>query len=423
MKLVYTVLRNSRIVTGLAVLCILSVIQSLAADTVNPYEPDANDSGISREVLLQAEDVIQQAVNERVTPGAVLIAGNDNRIIYREAFAKRRVIPFSEPMTVDTIFDIASCSKVLGTSAMTMLLIQDGRIKLDTKVADILPGFSENEKGDVTVWNLLTHTSGLPSYCDWKAAERLRGEKTQDEALIDYIASMKKIYTTGEYYLYSCLNFLILGRVNEIIAGESMHSFLGRRIWKPLKMRSTGYILTPGQLKRTAATRSDDSLEVGIVHDPLAFYHGSGRDHCPGNAGLFMSSGDMAIMAQLILNGGIYNGVRIYSRDIVNLWTAPQINKPAFNAKKPWYKDNLKSHTLGWVVYRDKPWIDEKAPAGSFIGHSGWTGTSIWIDKYSKTFIIFNTNCIHINPNPQIGPCRKEITGLLLKSIDIYREN
>ena len=422
MKPAYSIIRKFRITSGLLILSILTMIQSLKADTVNPGNNLNEDTGINYEVFLQVNNIILEAVRKKAAPGAVLIVGNDNRIVYRKAFARRRVIPFSEPMTADTIFDIASCSKVLGTSAMTMLLIQDGKIKLETKVADILPRFSQNEKGDITVWNLLTHTSGLPSYCDWKEAEKLRCEKTRDDALIDYISSMKKIYNTGEYYFYSCLNYLILARVNEIVAGKSMHNFLKRRVWRPLGMKSTGYILTPEQLKRTAATRNDDSLEVGVVHDPLAGYHGSTRDHCPGNAGLFMSSGDMAIMAQLILNGGIFNGVRIYKRGVVELWTSPQFIKPAFIAMKPWYKGSLKSHTPGWVVYRDKPYIDEKAPAGSFIGHSGWTGTGIWIDKYSKTFIVFNTNCVHINPDPQIGPYRRDIIGLILKSLKIYRE-
>ncbi|HQH12723.1 MAG TPA: serine hydrolase, partial [Candidatus Sumerlaeota bacterium] len=293
------------------------------------------EAGFDPGIFKSVDTILQEAIVKNVTPGAVLLVGKDNMIVYEKAYGNRRLRPHIEPMTADTIFDLASCSKVLGTSTMAMLLIQDGKLQLDTKVADVLPQFAQNEKGNVTVWNLLTHTSGLPAYCDWKEAEKLRGNKTPDDALIDYIASLKKKYPTGEYYIYSCLNFLTLARVNETIAGESMHSFLKRRVWDLLNMTSSGYLLTPEQKLRTATTTSTDSLDdIGIVHDPLARYHKATDKHCPGNAGLFMSSGDMAVMAQLILNKGIYNGIRIFKPETVDLWTQPQIHLPAYDAKK-----------------------------------------------------------------------------------------
>lgn len=421
MRVLYKTIYHYRVVLPVTFCVILSLLRPLEADMPPRGMIPHGRTGICSDMFWKINETILKSLNKKAAPGVVLIFGSESSIFYSRAFATRRIIPFAEPMTVDTIFDIASCTKVLGTSAMTMLLIQDGRLSLDAKVADIIPGFSRNGKGSVTVRNLLTHTSGLPSYCDWKKAEKLRGIKTRDDALIEYISSMKPVFNTGEFYLYSCLNFLILARLNEIVAGESMHSFLKRRVWDPLGMKSTGYILTPEQLKRTATTQHDFSLKVGIVHDPLAYYYKTTKYHCPGNAGLFMSSGDMAIMAQLILNRGIYNGVRIYKQAIVDLWTRTSMTRPAFNAKKTGNRGGLRSHALGWVVFRDRPYINEKAPGDSFIGHAGWTGTCIWIDKYSKTFVIFNTNCVHINPDPQINQYRRNIIDLVIKSINIYR--
>ena len=377
------------------------------------------EAGFDPGIFKSVDTILQEAIVKNVTPGAVLLVGKDNMIVYEKAYGNRRLRPHIEPMTADTIFDLASCSKVLGTSTMAMLLIQDGKLQLDTKVADVLPQFAQNEKGNVTVWNLLTHTSGLPAYCDWKEAEKLRGNKTPDDALIDYIASLKKKYPTGEYYIYSCLNFLTLARVNETIAGESMHSFLKRRVWDLLNMTSSGYLLTPEQKLRTATTTSTDSLDdIGIVHDPLARYHKVTDKHCPGNAGLFMSSGDMAVMAQLILNKGIYNGIRIFKPETVDLWTQPQIHLPAYDAKKPDNKGDMVRRALAWIYYQEPLYICKGAPEGSAIGHTGWTGTYIWIDKHTGTFAIINTNCVHADPDPKIGPYRRRVIEVIQKSLN-----
>ena len=380
--------------------------------------------GIDSASLSQMDELIQEALDKKDAPGAVLLIGKDNKIVDFKAYGNRRVEPFREAMTKNTIFDLASCSKVLGTSAMTMLLLQDGKISLETKVAEILPQFADKEKGDVTVWNLLTHTSGLPPYCDWKEADKLRGDKTTDQALIDYISSLGKRYPTGQMYLYSCLNFLTLARVNETVAGESMHSFLKRRIWDPLGMKSTGYLLTPEQIRLTAPTSKGDTLEgVGIVHDPLAHYYKATEKHCPGNAGLFMSTGDMAIMAQLVLNKGLYNNVRIFEPETIDLWTRPHITLPEYDAKKePDHKGDIYRRALAWINYQDPPYVTKKAPDGSFIGHTGWTGTYIWIDKSSQTFLIFNTNTVHPGGEPKIHPYRKRVTEAILKSLIIYKD-
>ncbi|MBN1902021.1 serine hydrolase [Candidatus Sumerlaeota bacterium] len=393
----------------------------------SPYLPLGSDSPENLEInpnILQKIDVIvEEAIRNNDAPGAVALIGKDNKIAFFKSYGNRRIRPYLDPMTKDTIFDLASCSKILGTSTMTMLLLEDGKITLQTKVADILPQFAQNGKGDVTIWNLLTHTSGLPPYCDWKEADNKRGNKTQADALIDYICSLGKRYPTGEFTLYSCLNYLTLARVNETVAGESMHDFLKKRVWNPLHLESSGYFLTEEQLKRTAPTSKGDTVTgVGIVHDPLARYHTATPEHCPGNAGLFMSSHDMAVMAQMILNKGRYNNVRIFKPETIDLWTSLQITLSTYDSqKKPDFKGEITRRCLGWICYMEPPYTVPNAPDASFIGHTGWTGTYIWIDKNSKTFLIFNTNTVHPDGEPKIHPYRKRITETLLKSLKLYQ--
>jgi len=378
--------------------------------------------GINAQSLSNVDDIIQEAIRKGDAPGGVLIVGKDNKIVYYKAYGNRRVKPNIEPMTKDTIFDLASCSKVLGTSTMAMLLIQDGKLSLDTPVADILPQFARNGKGDVKVWNLMTHTSGLKPYCDWKKAEEKRGGKPTSDALIDYISSLEKSYPTGQFYWYSCLNFLTLARVNETVAGESMHSFLKRRVWDPLELKSTGYLLNEEQLRRTAPTSKGDSTgNIGVVHDPLANYYKATTGHCPGNAGLFMSARDMAVMAQLVLNGGMYNSVRILEPETIDLWTRPHMTLPRYDSKKPDNRGEMNRRALAWINYLDPPYVAEMAPDGSFIGHTGWTGTYIWIDKHTGTFIVFDTNTVHPGGDPKIHPYRKRITKVVLDSLEEYR--
>ncbi len=389
--------------------------------TLQKGVPD--EVGIDSGRLADIDAIIAEAISKGDAPGAVVIIGKDNKIIWEKAYGNRRIRPFAEPMTPDTIFDLASCSKVLGTSAMAMLLIQDGKLRLEDKVSKYIPEFAANGKDDVTVWNLMTHTSGLAAYCSWQEADKLRGDKSTSDALIHYIASLKKTYPTGDFYLYSCLNYLTLARVNETVAGESMHSFLQARIWEPLGITGAGYILTPEQIARTAPTSKGDSTTgVGIVHDPLANYHRATAEHCPGNAGLFMDSHAMAVMAQLVLNRGMYNNIRIYQPDIVSLWTRPHITLPQYDSKKPGNKGETNRRALGWINYLDPPYVTPKAPDGSFLGHTGWTGTYIWVDQHSGTFLIFNTNTVHPDGDPKIHSYRGRITTVLRESIIQYRD-
>lgn len=377
-------------------------------------------AGVPIEVLSAMEAKVHEAIAEGITPGAVLVVSREGHLVEREAIGNKSLDPLEVPMTTDTIFDLASLSKVIGTATTTMLLIEDGKLTLDTRVADVLPEFAQHEKGDVTVKDLMTHSSGLKPYDSWKAAEEMRQpEESQNSALYRRIASLEKQYPTAEYINYSCLNYLTLARLNETAAGESQHSLLKRRVWEPLGMNDTGYLLTEEQLSRVAPVFKGELPEgraYGSTHDPLAYYYGSSMDHCPGNAGLFSSAPDIAKYAQMILNKGELNGVQVFKPETIELMTSLHAELPHYDgADAP--PGEIWHRALGWHLYSDPPYTHPNAPKFAFIGHTGYTGTYIWIDMNSNSFILLMANAVYSKDPPKITPTRRAVTGILVDYI------
>ncbi len=387
------------------------------AKRLKPAYPE--QVGISPVTIRDMERRIDEAITNNATPGAVLVVAKDSRIIEEKAFGNRRTDPQNDPMTLDTIFDLASVSKIVGTATTSMLLIEDGRLHLDDRVADIIPEFAANDKGDVKVRDLITHRSGLKAYDSWKEAEKIRGDLTQADALIKKIAGLPKLYPTGEYTVYSCLNFLTLARVNETVAGESQNSILKRRVWDPLGMKDTTYLLTEEQRARCAPEfkNFEEGRRLGDTHDPLAYYYQSTPEHCPGNAGLFSTAHDLSIYCQMILNGGEYGGVRVFNPETIELMTSTQSILCGYDAKKKGSDGEPGRRALGWIVYQEPPYTHSAAPVDSFIGHTGYTGTYLWLDKNSKSFILLLSNSVYSKDPPQIHPYRKEVTGIYLEGL------
>lgn len=370
---------------------------------------------MSPAVLRQMEQRVQVAIERGATPGAVLLVAKDGQIVKFRAYGNRQTDP-DVPMTLDTLFDLASVSKTVGTATATMLLLEDGKLRLDDKVAAFIPAFAANGKGDVTIRDLLTHRSGLKDYMDVNKVRANVLSPIPSDNLIENIAALPKLYPTGEYTVYSCLNYFTLARINEIVAGESQEALLRKRIWKPLGMSDTGYTLTEEQKKRLAPTFRSAAWKPGMIHDPLANYHGVSSAHCPGNAGLFSSARDLAIFCQMILNGGTYGGVRVMKAATVREMTAPQSTLPEFDVKKNG-PGPLQRRGFGWIVYREEPYISSAAPDGSFIGHTGYAGTYLWVDKCQKAFIVLLTNAVYDHDPPQIQEYRKEITRDYLEGL------
>ncbi len=349
------------------------------------------------------------------TPGAVVVVNSRGRLLAAEAFGNKVTEPEPIAMETETIFDLASVSKVVGTATMSMLLIEDGLLSPDMRVADIIPGFEDNDKGDITVHDLMTHRSGLAAYDNWQLAENMRGEgEAHSDALIRRISTLDKRYPTREYYIYSCLNFLTLANVNERVAGESQHDFLKRRVWDKLGMSDTGYHLDAERIARVAPTFKSlpDGRDRSSIHDPLAHYYRDARA-CPGNAGLFSTARDLSLYCEMILNEGELNGAVVMKPETVRMMTSLHGDSPSWRGSVEESRGSV-PRALGWGMYRDSSYSHPSAPPESFIGHTGYTGTYLWLDKHTKSYTVILTNGVYLKDPPQSSPLRRAVTRELI---------
>ena len=332
----------------------------------------------SPERLAEIDDAIEQAITDARTPGGVFHLEREGTV-YEKAYGSRALVPEIEKMTTSTIFDAASLTKVVATTPAVMKLIEAGRLELDAQVSRYLPEFKGQGKELLTIRQLMTHTSalraGLPRSNEWSGnkgafeaacAEPLRGEP-------------------GKTYRYSDINFILLGLLVERITGEPLEQFCEREIFAPLGMTDCHFRLLEAKglkkMDRIAPTTEmpDGSVLQGVVHDPTARRMGG----VAGHAGLFLTTRDLAQYARMLLGGGELNGKRIFKVETVKLMTSVQS------------PEGLPRRGLGWDI--DSPYAGPRGtlfPVGSY-GHTGWTGTRLWIDPFSQTFIIFLSNRNH----------------------------
>lgn len=371
--------------------------------------------------LKALDGIITAGIEARSYPGAVIIVGKKGQALYAKAYGRQTFDPDSPRMALNTIFDLASVSKLVGTTSAALLNLDDGKLGLDDPVAKYIPGFEAEGKEAVTIRDLMTHVSGLKPYESKDAVEKSRREdESTADALIRAYAALKLAYPPRTDYRYSCLNFQTMARVNEVAANERMEDLLVQRVYGPLGMKDTRYVLTKEQLARTAPTHRgpDGDLCRGEVHDPLARYHGS-AEHCPGNAGLYSTARDLAIYCRMILNEGSWRGRRIFQADTLRMATRRQTPEGV-----------TASHGLGFAIYRSAPYATElnQKPETQIVGHFGYTGTWVWIDKYSGTFMVLLTNRTFpaeegkVDQTPSIESVRKGAVDLVLRSLPEYAE-
>lgn len=325
-------------------------------------------------VHLRALDAaVKAAVDKREIPGAVVWIERRSAF-YTKAYGSRQIDPSREPMTEETMFDIASLTKVVATTPAIMKLIEMGRLDLNSPVSAYIKEFTGNGRDAITLRNLLTHTSGLPP-----GMERQSGWSGY-EAGIAKVCALPLKDVPGTKFVYSDLNFILLGEIVRRVSGERLDAFLRNDIFNPLGMKSTMF-LPPKKLKDTIAptTREGGVVIRGVVHDPTSRLMGG----VTGHAGCFSTVSDLAKYARFLL-------LRSSSKSVlkpatVRLMTSVQ-SPPGIAAKRG----------LGWDI--DSSFSDLRGPyvqAGSSFGHTGWTGTSIWIDPASDSFVILLTNRNH----------------------------
>jgi uncharacterized protein YbbC (DUF1343 family)/CubicO group peptidase (beta-lactamase class C family) len=356
--------QNFRILWVVLVLATVSVANAIA-------EPAAKATAASR--LSVIDPIIKQAIEAGQIPGAVVLIGHNGRIVYRKAYGYRALEPRRERMTLDTIFDIASLTKVVGTTTSVMQLVQDGKVRPNDAVMRYLPAFAQNGKQDITVRQLLTHFSGLEPDLDLKAP--WEGKATA----YAMVFAEKPEVPPGSQFIYSDINFITLGALVEQVSGLTLENYTETHIFGPLKMVHTRYLPPATWRPRIAPTQYDENNVMlrGVVHDPTARRMGG----VAGHAGLFSTADDLSKFAQALLNGS-----KILSPLAVEKMSTPQ---------QPPNATSLRG--FGWDI--DSPFSTNRGdllPVGSY-GHTGFTGTSLWIDPVTKTYIILLTNSVHPN--------------------------
>jgi uncharacterized protein YbbC (DUF1343 family)/CubicO group peptidase (beta-lactamase class C family) len=317
------------------------------------------------------DSIIQTSIQNHEIPGGVLLVGHDGQVIYRKAFGNRSLEPTRTAMTVDTIFDLASLTKVVATTTAIMQLEEQGRIRLNDPVVKYIPEFGQNGKSDITVRDLLTHFSGLAPDIDLNPPWTGRDTAFRISFADDPIAP------PGTRFIYSDTNFIVLGALVERISGMPLDVYCERNIFAPLGMSHTRFLPPKEWLPQTAPTEYDESGQMlrGVVHDPRARRMGG----VAGHSGVFSTADDLAKFAQALLDGS-----SVLSSMAIRKMTSPEQppNAPVLRG-------------FGWDI--DSPFSSNRGellPVGSF-GHTGFTGTSIWVDPTTRTYIILLTNSVH----------------------------
>ena len=354
------------------------VVTPAAALSVEPSQLDA------------IEPLIQSAIAEKKLPGAVVLVGLGPRTVYHTAIGQRAVVPTPEPMTPDTIFDVASLTKVVATTTSVMILVDEGKIGLDDRVANFIPGFERQGKESITIRQLLTHMSGLRPDVD--LVEAWSGYDTAIALGIEE----RPTSIPGTRFVYSDINFFLLGEIVRRVSGEPLDRFARRRIFAPLGMSDTTF--TPDEsVRNRIAPTGDATVARGVVHDPTARRMGG----VAGHAGLFSTAEDLATFCRMILGRGEHRGVRILSPMAVARMTSPAT---------PAGERNLRG--LGWDI--DSAFSanrGELMPIGSF-GHTGFTGTSLWIDPASAMFVVFLSNRVHPEGKGDVTRLRGQVATI-----------
>ena len=377
----------------------------LALSIAPAAQKPSNDFDIKR--LERIVPIVEQDIKDKKLPGAVVLVGRGQDIVWQKALGNRALVPTAEPMTADTIFDVASLTKVVATNTAVMILIEEGRVRLNDRVASYIPGFERYNKQNITVRHLMTHMSGLRPDVD--LGDMWTGYDKAIELAIEEVPTAP----AGERFVYSDIGYFLLGDIVRRVSGQPLNEFTRDRIFKPLGMKDTGFLPDQAQIARIAPTENctpygwpcegpERKILRGVVHDPTARRMAG----VAGHAGLFSTANDLSIFARMLLNGGSYKGVRILSPLAVDRMITPST---------PLSERNVRG--LGWDI--DSSFASNRGelmPIGSF-GHTGWTGTSMWMDPATKMFVIFLSNRNHPDGKGDVTPLRARVATIAASSL------
>jgi uncharacterized protein YbbC (DUF1343 family)/CubicO group peptidase (beta-lactamase class C family) len=373
--------------------------------------PASSNAGVDASRLQAIDALVAQAIADRKLPGAVVLVGRGDTIVFRKAYGDRATSPQREAMTLDTVFDLASLTKVVATTTAVMMLVEQGQIRLNDTIASFIPEFGKYGKERLTVRDLLIHESGLRP--DLDLAERWVGNETA----LSLIAEETLTSPAPHRFVYSDINFELLGEIVGRVSHTPLDVFVRDHVFTPLGMRETTFKPPASLLARIAPTQrcraadapcglaSDAGVDVmlrGIVHDPTARRMGG----VAGHAGLFSTAADLAIFCRMLLNGGVVGSTRILSP-----LTVARMTSPATPAGDPSVRG------LGWDL--DSAYSanrGELLPLGSY-GHTGFTGTSLWLDPATHVFIVFLSNRVHPDGAGDVTPLRARLATVVASAI------
>lgn len=324
----------------------------------------------------KVDKIIEDAIKERAFPGCQLIAVKDGEIILNRNYGDMDYLGRFSKVTDSTIYDIASLTKVVGTTAAIMKLVESEIISLDDKVTKYIPEFASHGKDRITIRNLLLHNSGLPAW------QKFYLTCTTAKEVIDSIYNSRLIYPVGDSIVYSDFGFIVLGKIIEKVTGLSLDEYLRREFFEPLEMQNTMFNPPENILHRVAPTEDDTvwrkKLVHGTVHDETATLLGG----VAGHAGIFSNALDLAKFTQMILSGGSYAGFQYLKPETIKLFT--ERKAPSQKRGLGWDFKSMNGYSSAGNLFSSKS-----------FGHTGFTGTSIWVDPEKNTFVIFLTNRVH----------------------------
>lgn len=362
-----------------ALLGLTAAIGCLAASAALGAPPKLSQAapeevGMDSAKLAEIEPVVVEALVAKQAPGCVVLVARQGKIAFLRAFGDRRVEPEREPMTVDTVFDLASLTKPLATASSVMLLFECGKVQLDDPVSRHLPEFAGQGKESITVRHLLTHQSGL--IADNPINDFADGPAKSIERLF----ALTPLAKPQERFIYSDVGFMVLGELVRRVSGQDVNEFSHRSLFEPLGLSETGFLPAESLRQRAAPTEQREGRWMqGEVHDPRAYALGG----VAGHAGLFSTAADLGVIAEMLLRDGEYGGVRVLAPETVKTMRSPQ-SVPGKGLRG-----------LGWDMKTGYSSNRGEGLSLQAVGHGGFTGTAFWIDPELHLAVIFLSNRVH----------------------------
>lgn len=380
---------------ALVLLLILSLhaVGSAAVPKLPQARPE--EAGMASAHLAEIDRVVAQAIDEKRLPGCVVAIGRRGRLVFLKAYGDRQVRPARQPMTTDTLFDLASLTKPVATAASVMRLVEQGRLDLNAPLASVLPEFAQKGKEKIRFVDLLTHQGGLI------ADNHLKDYADGPEKAWARLFALEPKVAPGGKFIYSDVGFMVLGAAVQKAAGQRLDQFVQEQLFRPLGMKDTGYLPEESLRKRAAPTEQREGRWMqGEVHDPRAFALGG----VAGHAGLFSTAADLAVYAQMLLGRGRYAGVSVFKPETVDALTEPHSVPGGLRG-------------LGWDVKTGYSSNRSWAYSTRAFGHGGFTGTALWVDPQRELFVIFLSNRVHPDGKGSVNPLAGRIGTIAVEAI------